>query len=81
MNRLKIEINASMVFNLAFSNSNILSCFSLLFLIIDIQSFNPITELTMLRGIAAKEAKAEMETYPVNAEAKISRCSVKFSVI
>ena len=29
----------------------------------------------MPTGIPAKEAKSEMETYPVTAESKISKCS------
>ena len=34
------------------------------------QIFNPITELVILTGIPSKEAKAEIETYPVIAEVK-----------
>ena len=57
----------------------------LLFLIIDLyflipaavtQIFNPTAELVILRGIPAKEAKAEMETHPVIVEITISRCSI-----
>ena len=40
------------------------------------QIFNPITELVILTGIPSKEAKAEIETYPVIAEAKIKRYSI-----
>ena len=37
------------------------------------QIFNPTAELTMTIRITTKEAKAEMETHPLTAEAKISK--------
>ena len=39
--------------------------------------FNPIAELVILIGIPTKEAKVEMQTHSVNAETKISKCSMK----
>ena len=51
------------------------------FLIIDLyflipaataQIFNPIAELLIPIGIPSKEAKAEIETHPITAEAKIA---------
>ena len=54
------------------------------FLIIDLcflipaviaQIFNPIAELVIPKGIPIKEAKAEIEIYPVILEAKIRKCS------
>ena len=38
--------------------------------------FNPIAELVIPVGIPIKEAKAEMETHLVIAEAKIRKCSI-----
>ena len=38
--------------------------------------FNPIAEIVIPRGITIKEAKAEMETHPVIAEAKIRKVSI-----
>ena len=67
-----------MLFNLVFANNTILSCSFFFFLIIDLhflipgaiaQTFNPIAELTIPIGIPTKEAKAQMETYPVIVEA------------
>ena len=40
------------------------------------QISNPITELAILIGILTKEAKAEMETHLIIAEARISKCSI-----
>ena len=40
------------------------------------QIFNPIVELAIPIGIPIKEAKAEMETYPVIVEITISQCSI-----
>ena len=80
-----LEIKISMLFNLVFANYIILSCFFFFFLIIDLyfsiptviaQIFNPITELVIPIGIPSKEAKTEIEIYPVTAEAKIRRCSI-----
>ena len=51
--------------------------FTYIFLIIATiaQIFNPIVELVILIEIL-KEAKAEIETHPVIAETKISKCSI-----
>ena len=58
--------------NLDFANNAILSCFFFLiiykyFLIpaVITQIFNPIVELAIHIGVPTKEAKEEMETYPV----------------
>ena len=40
------------------------------------QVFNPTTELAMALGKPTKEAKAEIETHKVTAEAKISNRSI-----
>ena len=74
-----LEIKTSMLFNLDFANNTILSCFFLIFLIIDLyffnscfiaQIFNPIAELVIPTGMPTKEEKGEMETHPVIVEAK-----------
>ena len=74
-----------MVFNLVLANNTILPCFFFFFYIIDLcflipaiieQVFNPTEELLMPTGIPTKETKAETETYPVTAEAEISKCSI-----
>ena len=74
-----------MLFNLAFANNIILSCFFFFFLIIDLyflipavikQIFNPTAELVIPIGIPIKEVKAEMEVLPVAIEIKISKCSI-----
>ena len=41
-----------------------------------IQIFNPIAELVISIGMRTKKAKVEMETHPVTAEIKISKCSM-----
>ena len=66
-----------MLFNSAFANSAILSWFFFLivgFLISAViaQIFDPTTELVIPIRISNKEAKEEIETHPVTAEAKIS---------
>ena len=38
-------------------------------------------ELTTPAGIPTKEAKAEIETYPVTVQAKISKCSVQSKIL
>ena len=38
--------------------------------------FNPNADLIMPIEIPTKESKAEIETYPVTADAKISKCSI-----
>ena len=69
-----------MLFNLDFANKTILSCLFFFFLIIDLfflipavnaQIFNPIAESVIPIRVPIKEAKAEMETYPV-----IIKCSI-----
>ena len=77
-----LEIKASVLFDLDFANNNILSCFAFFFLIIGLcilipaineNKFNPIAELVVPIniGIPIKEAKAEIEIWPVVVEAKI----------
>ena len=44
-------------------------------------SINPTAELAMPIGIPTKEAKVEMETHTVTAEAKIRNCSKYFEVV
>ena len=77
-----LEIKTSMLFTLDFANNTFLSCF-FFFLIIDFliptviaQIFIPIAELVIPIGITTKEAKSEMETYPVIVKAKIRKCSI-----
>ena len=75
-----------MLFNLDFANNTTLSClFFFLLIIIDLyfliptviaQIFNHIADLVILIAILAKEAKAEMQTYPVTLGIKISKCSI-----
>ena len=74
-----------MLFNLVFANNTILSCFLFFFLIINLyfliseiikQFFNIATEFVIPIEIPTKEAKAEIETYSVIVEAKISEFSV-----
>ena len=42
------------------------------------QTFNPTAELGLPLGIPTKETGAEIEIYPVIAEAKISKCLIEF---
>ena len=74
-----------MLSNLNFANNTILSCFFFFFLIIYLyflipaviaQTFYPIAELVIPVGIPIKEAKAEVQIYPVIVEAKIRKCSI-----
>ena len=76
-----------MLVNLIFMNNTILSCLLLFFLIIDLyllipavmaQISNPAAKLLMLIKITNEEAKVEIETNPVTAEAKISKSSIQF---
>ena len=76
-----LEIETSIAFNLAFPSNNVLSCFFLLFLIIDlcflipaviIQIFRPTAEFTKPTGMQTNVASAEIETQPVIVEAKIN---------
>ena len=73
-----------MLFNFVFANSTTLSCFFFFFLIIDLyflipaviaQIFNLIAKFVIPLEIKSKEAKVEMEIYPVTAETKIRKCS------
>ena len=68
-----------MLFNIAFVSNAILSYSFFFFLIINLnfmihafiaQIFNPIAELVIPIEIQNKEAKLEIEIYPVNTEAK-----------
>ena len=43
--------------------------------------FIVITELTTPAGIPTKEPKAEIETYPVTVQAKISTCSIQSKIL
>ena len=43
--------------------------------------FIVITEPTKPAGIPAKEAKTEIETYPVTVQAKISKCSIQSKIL
>ena len=45
------------------------------------QMFNPIPELATAIGRQTKEAKAEMETYPVIVEITISQWSIEFKTL
>ena len=74
-----------MLFNSDFAKNTILSYFFLFLLIIDLyflvpaiiaQIFNHIAGLVISIRIPIKEAKSEMEIYPVTAEAKIRKCSL-----
>ena len=76
-----LEIETSIAFNLAFPSNNILSCFFLLFLIIDLcflipavitQIFSPAAEFTKPTGMQTNVASAEIETQPVIVGAKIN---------
>ena len=74
-----------MIFNLDFTINTILSSFFFFFSIIGLyflvsaviaQISNPIGELVIPRRVPTKEAKAEMETHPVNVETIISKWSI-----
>ena len=73
----ELEIKTSMLFDIAFANNIILSCFFFFFLIIDLYFFNPATiaqifittaELVMPTRISTKEAKTEIETHAITVE-------------
>ena len=73
-----------MLFNVDFAKNTILSGLFFFLLIIDLyfllpaviaQIFNHIAELVIPIGIPSKEAKSEIEIYPVIAEAKIRKSS------
>ena len=74
-----------MIFCLGFASNTIISCVFFFFLIIDLyflifavvtEIFIFIAELAIPTGMPTKEGTEEIETHPVNVEAKISRCSV-----
>ena len=74
-----------MLINLDFVANIILSSFFYFFLINDIyflilaaiaQILNPLVEPVILIGIPSKDAKAEIELYPVMVEAKIRKSSI-----
>ena len=74
-----------MLFNSDFAKNTILSYFFLFLLITDLyflipaiiaQIFNHIAGLVISIRIPIKEAKSEMEIYPVTVEAKIRKCSL-----
>ena len=74
-----------MVFNLVLANNTILSCYFFFSLILETyflipaviaEIFNPIVELVILIGTPSKVAKAETETHPVTAKAKIKKYSI-----
>ena len=70
-----------MLFNFDFTNKTIFLCFFFFLLIIDLsflitQIYNPTAELVIPIVIPTKEAKAEMETYPVIVEQKARKCSI-----
>ena len=79
-----LEIWSSMVFNLFFCDNTILSCF-FFFLYnwfihficnaVVAQIFVPTAELVIPTEIATNVENAKIETKPVTAEAKISKCS------
>ena len=67
------------MFKLAFAKNTLLSCFFSFVLMIDFyflipavitRSFNPTAALAIPTGIPTNVAKAEIETYPVNAVLK-----------
>ena len=77
-----LDINTSMLFNLAFVRNTILSCFFLFFSIIEFyfltsavisQIFNPNIELAILIVIPTKKDKADTETHQLTEETKTSQ--------
>ena len=80
-----LEIKTSMLFILNYANNSIFSYLFLFILIIDFyflipafiaQIFNPTAELIIPLQISSKEAKAEIEIYPVTVDVKIRKCSI-----
>ena len=74
-----------MLFNLDYAKNTILSWCFFFFFIINLcililgaiaQIFNPISDLVIPTGILSKEAKSEIEIYPVIEEAQIRKCSI-----
>ena len=71
------------LFLLSYHHILLITCLFLFFLIIDLyflipaviaKNFNPTAELVIPIGIPTKEAKVKIETHPVTAEAKTSKC-------
>ena len=80
-----LEVKTSTIFNLVFAINTISLSFFFFFLIIDLcflihevptEIFIVIAELVTFIGIPTKDAREEIETYPVSAETKISKYSV-----
>ena len=78
-----LEVDNSIIFNLAFTSNTLLLCLFFFFIIIDLyllihaviaRTFNPIAELINSIGITSREAKAELEIPPENKETKIRTC-------
>ena len=78
-----LKFKTSIVSNLNFPNSTILSCFLFFSLIIDLhflisaviaRIFNLTAERVMGTGSQTNEANAEIETWLVNVEAKTRNC-------
>ena len=74
-----------MIFYFVFAINTILPCFFHFFLIIDLyfliptiipKIFNPTAKLVFPIRTPTKEAKAEIKTHPVTAEAQISKFSI-----
>ena len=77
-----------MVFILAFGSNATFHVFFFVFLVMDLhflilavstQIFNPTAELAEALGVPTEETGAEIETHPVIAEAKISKCLKQFT--
>ena len=79
-----------MLFNLDFAKNNILLCFFVFFLIIDLyllipaviaKIWNPIVELVISIGKPIKEASIEIGIHPVIVEAKIGELVQTFIIL
>ena len=72
----ELKIKTSTLFSLVFANNTFF--IMLLFLFMNywliVQIFNPTAELVIPIGIPTKEAKAEIQAYPVTEDK--SRCSI-----
>ena len=81
-----IKALETILFNLATASSTILSFYFLFFFLIIASYFlipavitqivNPAEELTIPIAISTEEAKTEVKTHSVNAEAKTRKCSI-----
>ena len=78
-----LEIETSIVFNLAFANKTVLLCFFFFFLIIDLyfliptvipQIFICTPELAIPTGTQTNKENAGIETQPLTAEARTGKC-------